>query len=273
MTKIAGCTILLTGATGGFGREFTKQMLAKGGSLILTDTDKSKLTQLVDEAKQWPGEGKILDIIEANLSDNAGCESLFHTTKDAGHEVDILLNNAGVGLFGRMHEMPASKWETLMDVNLRAPMRLTTLFSPQFCTKMCGHIVFVSSLAGWYAPTGMAHYSASKFGLRGYSEGLRSDLKPFNVKVTTVYPFFSRTPILESERIGELSKDYGKFPAKLATDPVDVIREVIRGIESGKQQVFPDSMSKRTQLLKRMAPGFLDWFNGHMQRKLRKRST
>jgi short-subunit dehydrogenase len=269
MTQLNEAVILITGASGGFGQEFTRQLLMTNSQLILTDLDKTVLQKQVEIIQHQVSTGKVIACLAADLSSREGCEKLYHQVKLLDVPVDILINNAGIGLFGRMDEVPSEKWEQLMQVNLLAPMRLSTLFAADMIARKKGHIVNISSLAGWSAPAGMAHYSTSKFGLRGFSEGLFNEVKSYNVKVTAVYPFFSRTPILKSERYGSLAQELDDFPPHLATDPVKVIQETIQGIVRNQLHVFPDRIAKNVQLLKRYAPWSLDWMSNKFSRRLK----
>ena len=160
-----------------------------------------------------------------------------------------------------MDEVPADKWERLMQVNLMTPMRLSSLFMAEMIERRKGHIVNISSLAGWIAPGGMAHYSCSKFGLRGFSEGLFNEVKQYNVKVTAVYPFFSKTPILQSERFGTLAEGGTGFPEDKATDPAKVMATTIKAIEKNKLHVFPDRMANSIHLVKQYFPKLFDFLS------------
>lgn len=258
MTKLNQAVVVLTGATGGFGQELTKQLLQAGSQLILSDINQATLDSYADRISREVTTGKILACIASDLATRDGCTTLYESVKALRVPVDILINNAGIGLFGRMDEVPADKWETLMQVNLITPMRLSSLFVADMIQRQQGHIVNISSLAGWIAPGGMAHYSSSKFGLRGFSEGLFNEVKPYNVKVTAVYPFFSRTPILKSESFGTLAKDGGNFPENLATDPAVVMAKTLKAIVRNRLHVFPDKMANRIHLLKQYFPKLFD---------------
>ena len=258
MTNLNNAVVLLTGATGGFGTELTRQLLQAGSRLIMTDINKTNLDSLATEITQKITTGKIIACIASDLASTEGCDALFQQVKALNVPVDVLINNAGIGLYGRMDEVPADKWERLMQVNLLAPMRLSSLFAKNMVERQQGHIVNISSLAGWIAPAGMAHYSCSKFGLRGFSEGLFNELKPHNIRVTAVYPFFSRTPILRSESFGTLAKDGNNFPEKLATDPAKVMAKTIKAIQQDKLHVFPDRMAYSLRILKQYFPKALD---------------
>lgn len=258
MTEFKNATILITGAAGGFGQELTRQLLGLGGRLILSDRDETLLRQRVEAIQNEVKSGDIIACFGADLGDRRGCEMLGDRIKSLNIPIDILINNAGLGLFGRSDEVPAEKWETLMQVNLLAPLRLTNQFLPDMIARKQGHIVNISSVAGWSGRAGLAHYCASKFGLRGFSESLFDEVKPYNVKVTAVYPFFSRTPILKSEKYGTLADSLKDLPDGWLTDPVEVMKATLKGIRYNKLHVFPDRTGNLIHLAKRYAPSLLD---------------
>ena len=269
MTELNNAVVLITGAAGGFGRELTKQLLAQGSHLILTDLDLEILQEQVTTIQAEVTTGKVILCLEADLATQAGCHNLYQQVKALNIPLDILINNAGIGLFGRMDEVPQEKWEQLMEVNLMTPMRLSSLFVADMIACRQGHIVNISSLAGWIAPAGMAHYSTSKFGLRGFSEGLFNEVKPYNIKVTAVYPFFSRTPILQSARYGTLAQNSEEIPDRLLTKPEQVMAKTIQAIVREQLHVFPDPMANYIHLLKQYFPRLLDWLINRASRRSR----
>lgn len=263
MTQLKDAVVLLTGATGGFGQELSRQLLAAGSRLILTDLDPIQLEQQVNKLQQKNSAprnstGEVFASLVADLSTIEGCDILYNQVRSLNLPVDILINNAGIGMFGRMDEVPSEAWERLMQVNLLAPMRLSQLFVAEMIARRSGHIVNISSVAGWVGKAGLAHYSSSKFGLRGFSEGLFAEVKSYNVKVTAVYPFFSRTPILQSKHYGTLAETVRKLPDRLISDPAVVMARTIRGIERNQLHVFPDRIAATIHLLKRFAPWLLE---------------
>lgn len=266
MTQLDKAVVLITGASGGFGQELTRQLLQAGSYLILTDLDETKLQHQVGAIQQTVKTGKVLACIQADLADRSGCEALYERVKSCG-PIDILINNAGIALYGRMDEIPAAKWEQLMQINLLAPMRLSALFAADMIARRRGHIVNISSLAGWIGTAGMAHYNASKFGLRGFSEGLYEEVKAYNVRVTAVYPFFSRTPILQAERFGALAREYRGLPENWVTDPAAVMRATLAAIKQNQLHVFPDSTARLLHQIKRYAPRLLDWIGAAFSRR------
>ena len=268
MTDLHQAVTLITGATGGFGKELTRQLLMAGSRLILTDLDQTTLTTWAEAVQHEVSAGEILACIPANLADPAGSAALYQLVNEIDLPVDILINNAGIALFGRMDEVPAEEWEQLMEVNLLTPMRLSALFAADMIARHKGHIVNISSLAGRCGQAGIAHYAASKFGLRGFSEVLFDEVKPYNVQVTAVYPYFSRTPILRSPAYGSLAQGYQGFPNHLATDPAQVMAATIQGIVQNKLHVFPDRTAQTVHLLKRFFPQSLNWLRAAFTRRL-----
>lgn len=254
MTELKNAVILITGAAGGFGTELTRQLLQAGSRLILTDLDLDILRDRTLAIQQEITTGEIITCLDSNLARPEACKELYEGVRDLNIPIDILINNAGIALFGRMDEVPAEKWEKLMQINLLAPMRLSSLFAGEMISRRRGHIVNISSLAGWITPPGLAYYCSSKFGLRGFSEGLFNELKPYNIKVTAVYPFFSRTPILQCEKYGTLGQTTANLPEKLVTDPAKVMATTIKAIQGDRLHVFPDRIAYSLYLLKQYFP-------------------
>lgn len=261
MTQLDKAVVLITGASGGFGQELTRQLLQAGSRLILTDLDVTILRERVQAIQHQVATGEVLACLAVDLSTREGCENLYHQVKALNVPIDILINNAGISVFAFMDTIPHEKWELLMQINLLAPMRLSALFLNGMIDRKQGHIVNISSLAGWWASPGLTHYATTKFGLRGFSEGLFHEVQDYNVKVTAVYPFFSRTPILECDKFGSLSKVNNDFLYKVATDPAKVIQATIRGIQRNKLHIFPDATAKYAHLLKRYFPQIANLIN------------
>ncbi|MDR9403494.1 MAG: SDR family NAD(P)-dependent oxidoreductase [Halothece sp. Uz-M2-17] len=259
MTELKNCAIALTGAAGGFGQQFTRQLLQAGSHLILTDLDETILQEQVAVLQKEIKTGKVIACFGIDLSTVEGAYQFYEAVQALNIPIDILINNAGIGLYGRMDEVPSQKWEKLMQVNLLAPMRLSSLFIGDMIARQQGHIVNISSLAGHIAPAGLAHYGASKFGLRGFTEGLANEVKRYNIKVTGVYPFFSRTPLLQSEQFGTLAQETSGISDEMATDPAQVIARTIQGIRQNKQHIFPDQTAKSLALLKQYFPRIVAW--------------
>ncbi|PSN14277.1 short-chain dehydrogenase [filamentous cyanobacterium CCP5] len=261
MTQLRSATVLITGAAGGFGQELTRQLLAQGSQLILSDRPAIDLAAQTDALGISGAPGKIMAYLGADLATADGCEDLYRAVQQLNVAPDIVINNAGLALSGPMVDIPPERWETMVQVNLLAPMRLSSRFAADMIARRRGHIVNISSLAGWIAAPGLTAYAASKFGLRGFSEGLRYELAPYGVRVTTVYPFFSRTPLLDSPRFGALAQTGKDLPAGLTTEPRQIMARTIRAIAVNQDEVFPDRYAWIGQGLKRYTPFVTRWLS------------
>jgi short-subunit dehydrogenase len=241
MKALDGQIVLLTGAAGGFGRPLTRLLLREGCALILSD--------LRPEFLAAPA-GRILGLVAADLGAPAGAAELHAAASAISSQVDILVNNAGLGIYGRIDRIPRARWEAVMQVNLLAPMRLAELFIPQMIARRGGHIVNICSAASLVGARGMGVYSASKFGLRGFTESLGADLRRHRVDVTGIYPFFTRTPILDSERFDGDERPAHQ-PAGLIGDPERVMAALLRGIKARRRHIYPDPLARLVDLLRR----------------------
>jgi len=258
MTDLNEKTVLITGAGGGFGLHMTRQFRGAGCTLVLTDINDRALRPAIEDAGD-----ALLASVTADLATEEGCGVIAGTCTARGIEPDVLVNNAGVGFSGRLDHVPRDKWETLMQLNLLAPMRLCNLFLPSMIERGSGHIVNISSLAGWVGSPGLSSYCASKFGLRGFGESLSADLDDTGVQVSNVYPCFSRTPILDSPQFGYEARR--AIPENLISAPAEVVEQIIKGIRKNRLHVFPDKHARRIHYLKRFMPWAVSYLNRRMQ--------
>ena len=171
-----GKTALVTGATGGLGHAIARALHARGAELVLT----GRRSELLDPLAAETG-GRA---IAADLSD---ADAALRVLDEAG-DVDVLVANAGIPASGELPDYTREEIERAIDLNLRAPMLMTRALLPKLLDKGSGHLVYMSSTSGKLAITGSAIYSATKFGLRGFAQGLRDDLKGTGVGVSAIFP-------------------------------------------------------------------------------------
>lgn len=220
--ELAGRTALLTGATGGLGRAIAKALAARGATLVLSGRKAEALDSL---AAELPGDGH--RIVPADLAEP---DAALRLAADAG-QVDVLVANAGLPGAGRMEDFSAEQVSRVVRVNLEAPMLLAQALYPAMLAKGSGHLVFVASLAGKAPSPRTAIYNATKFGLRGFALGLRSDLKPQGVGVSIVSPGFIR-------EAGMFAESGANPPPGLGTStPEEVAKGTVRAIEADKVEV------------------------------------
>ena len=219
--QLAGSSVLLTGASGGIGKAIARTLHARGARLMLSGRNTGALEEL---SAELGGETTVLD---ADLADAAAVKALPERTGP----LDVLVANAALPASGRLDSFTPEEVDRALDVNLRSPIQLALALTPGMVERGRGHMVFIASLSGKISSGGSAIYSATKFGLRGFSAGLREDLLGSGVGVTTVYPGF----ISDAGMFAEAGT---KLPPGVGTRTPEAVAEAVaRGIEEGKAEL------------------------------------
>jgi short-subunit dehydrogenase len=214
---LAGRTALLTGATGGIGHAIARALHRRGVQLILT----GRRTDVLEPLAQELGARSLA----VDLEQPAEVERLLG---EAGH-VDLLVANAAVPASGPLLEYSDEQIDRALQVNLRAPIVLARHLAESMVAQEWGHIVFISSLSGKTGTAGSSIYSATKFGLRGFGQGLRGDLHGSGVGVSVVFPGFIRDAGMFAEADVELPAFVGTSTPEQVADGVVVAIEHDRG--------------------------------------------
>ncbi len=165
---------LVTGASSGIGRDMARELDKKGYDLVLVSRDKEKLEEVKNSLK-----GKNIQIIVMDLANSENCKNLYETVKD----IDVLINNAGFGVFGNFTQTDLEKELNLINTNITAVHILTKLYLKDMVKKNSGHILNVASIAGFMPGPLMESYYASKAYVVRLSEGIRAELQKAKSKV------------------------------------------------------------------------------------------
>ena len=178
---------LITGVSGGLGRALAEQVAQSGDTVIGT---LRKQKQLEEFESVLPGKtfGVLLDV-----NQHARFGEVLNNMISRFGSIDVLVNNAGYGLFGAIEELSIDEARQQMETNFFSPLVLTQAVLPFMRKQKSGHIVQISSMAGMRSNPGMGLYNASKFALEGFSEALALETAPLNIKVTIVEPGPFRT--------------------------------------------------------------------------------
>lgn len=234
MQTLRGGTAVVTGAASGIGLALAQRAAAEGMHVVLADVDDDGLDRAASTMQGAPGDGVVT--VHCDVSDPAAVETLAATAHERFGTVELLCNNAGVGGGGMVAELTRKDWEWVLGVNLWGVIHGVTSFLPRMLEAGSpAHIVNTASMAGFFAPAGMAPYAVSKFGVVALSESLRAELADGPVGVSVLCPGWVSTRIHESER---------NRPPELTVDRPDrddTAREAIREvIESG---LAPESVA------------------------------
>jgi short-subunit dehydrogenase len=220
--ELAGRTVLVTGASGGIGQAIAKALHARGASVVVS----ARRAEVLDELSEALG-GERVETALADLADRGEVAKLAERCAD----VDVVVANAALPASGRIDDFSPEQIDRALEVNLRAPIQLTRALMEGMVERGSGHLVFIASLSGKVATARSALYSATKFGIRGFTAGLREDLHGSGVGVTTVYPGFISDAGLFAEANVELPTGVG------TRTPEQVADAVVKGIERGKPEI------------------------------------
>jgi short-subunit dehydrogenase len=220
--------VLVTGATGGIGQAIARAFASRGASLILTGRRTEVLEPLASELR---GRSVACDLSERGDVDRLCREA-------AAAEPDVFVANAALPASGLVTELTQEEIDRMLEVNLRAPVALARALAPGMIERGRGHMVFVSSLSGKAASPASSIYSATKFGLRGFALGLREDLRPHHVGVSTVLPGFISEAGMFADAQRGAAEGHIKLPPGVSTrTPGQVAAGVIRAIERNRAEL------------------------------------
>jgi short-subunit dehydrogenase len=185
-TRMALTTALITGASSGIGYELSKVMAEHGHDLVLVARRKDNLDTLANYLRR---EYRVsVTVLAEDLSDPGAAERIYQTLHNEHIPVDILINNAGVGTWGRFSEQNYADLTAMIQLNILALTQLSRLFAVDMVRRGLGKIVNIASVAGYLPGPYMAVYNASKAYVVSFSEALRVELKGTGISVTAVCP-------------------------------------------------------------------------------------
>ena len=181
--KIKNKIAIVTGASSGIGVEFSRRLIEEGATVYGLARSLDRLKKL----QQTLGERFIP--VEMDVTDHEKITSWVGATFPGGQSPDILINNAGLGLFGPVDELKLEEWETMMNVNVNGVFYLTRQIVPLMkSSDTHSHIINISSIAGLLGNPNISGYNATKFAIRGFSEALFKELRYDKIKVSCMFP-------------------------------------------------------------------------------------
>lgn len=244
-------TWLITGVSSGFGYEMTKQLLAKGEVVIGTVRNKEKVQKLIDE---YPlgFDCQILDV-----TDVPAVQKTVHTAFEKHEKIDVVVSNAGYGLFGCAEELSDTEIEQIIATNLTGSIQLIKTALPYMRKQGGGRIIQISSYGGQVAYPANSMYHATKFGIEGFCEAVAQEVAQFNIGLTIVEPGGARTEFrYGSAKVANLMPEYDSchgflnmLDASKGLAPGDPARMAERIIESVDKEPAPLRMVLGSQAL------------------------
>lgn len=206
--ELARAKVVVTGAAGGMGQHLARGLARRGARVVVADVRSAELAGVAEQIRREMPRAEVTEYV-VDLSDVAATDGFTNWIRDEHSDLQVLVNNAGVALGGRVSEVSREDIDWLVTINLLTPVRMTHALLPVLLANGAAsgghaHIVNMSSLFGLMAPPGQAAYSTAKFGLRGFSEALRHELQDGRQPcgITQVHPGGIRTDIARQARVG-----------------------------------------------------------------------
>jgi len=269
MTAIRGATAAVTGAASGIGRALAMELAARGCDLALADRDEAGLRAVADDiakaqsSAQSGAPSRKVTLHRVDVGEPAEIEAFAQAALSAHPALNILINNAGVALFGTFTEIDQAQMDWLMNINFWGVVHATRAFLPHLARQREAHIVNLSSIFGIIAPPGQTAYAASKFAVRGFSESLRHELQAAKspVRLSVVHPGGVATSIARNSRTGTGMTDNARrvesierFEAVAQTTPAAAALRILKGIEKNQPRILIGNDARGADFLQRLLP-------------------
>ena len=255
MAYSTGLAAVITGAGSGIGRALAQQLNSEGCQLYLSDVNAEGLEATVASLSRndVPCDFRIVDV-----ADRKAMHAWADDIAAAGGRVDIVVNNAGVGLGSRVDEMSYENLDWLMGINYWGVVHGTKAFLPLLKQSPQGHLVNISSLFGIVAVPTQSAYNSAKFAVRGFTEALRQEMKGSNVHVCCVHPGGIATDIARNSRAADENSTADdrdeRFRAIARTSAESAAAQIVRAIEKKKVRLLIGADAKLVTFISRLFP-------------------
>ncbi len=238
---------LITGASGGIGLELARQAVLAGRNLLLVARSEGKLKQL---QKELSSKNRKVEIMPLDLAKADSPAKIRKFCSDKKIFVQELINNAGVGDYGKFAELDLKRQRQMIDLNIRCLTELTRLYLPAMLAEKRGRIMNVASVAGFLPGPNMSVYYASKHYVRAFSEGLSQELRGSGVTLTCLCPGPTKSDFSDTSR----SASTRMFQSKNLPSSAEVAAFGWRAMQAGKSVAIHGLQNKFLVFITRFIP-------------------
>ena len=240
MEKFTNKLVLITGGSSGIGLALAKKLVSRGANVYILGRRLENLTTTSLELKKNRIDpSQRTGIISADVSREKSTIRILESFQEKVGVPDYIFNSAGIVFPGQVENIPIAEFHSLMATNFFGTVLVTKTFLPAMLVRGTGHIINISSFAGFYASYGYSAYSSTKYAIRGFSDVIRAELKPRGIKVSIVFPADVDTPQLAYERsvqteiMKEINASAGMLPSEKVAD------SILKGVEKGRYVITP----------------------------------
>lgn len=254
MEQLRGRTALVTGASGGIGRQIARRLAKDGMNVIVSGRREEVLAEVVAELRD---QGVSSEAVPADLGDLSQVDPLIERSEAALGEIDVLVNNAGVETVGAFTAYSREQLTSMVDVNLTVPLLLTHRVVPGMLERGRGHVVFISSLGGKVGPAYNEPYAATKAGLVGLNQSLRAEYRNAPIGFSVVCPGFVAGDGMYQRMVDE-GISSNRLLGETTTDKV--ADRVVEAIRHDRPEIVESGSPIRPMLaISQISPRLAEW--------------
>ena len=221
--NITGRVVVITGASSGLGEATARYLAERGAAVVLGARRAERLQALVDEITRAGGKASA---VVTDVTDPLQVQALVDAAVDTHGRVDVILNNAGVMPHSPLERRKIDDWNRTIDINIKGVLYGIAAALPHMQRQRAGHIINVSSVAGHKVGKNNAVYAATKTAVRVITEGLRQEVKPWNLRTTIISPGAVATELPNSVTEADVAKGIGQFYEEYAIPAESFARAV-----------------------------------------------
>ena len=252
--------VVITGASSGIGEASAIKFAKKNANVVLVARRKEKLLQVQKKISKYTDSTLIC---QCDVSNKLQVKEMSDAVLDRFGRIDVLVNNAGFVIYGKVNELSTEEIIAQMETNYFGMVFCTKAFLPQMLEQHSGHIVNVASVGASFGVPGIASYCATKFAMLGFSEGLRHELAGTGVGLTVVSPIMVRTPLFDHPSFDNFSK----FSTGVSLSSETVAKTIIKASNSSRLEIVVPSVARAGIWFKQTFPYFINPIIGNAFRK------
>jgi short-subunit dehydrogenase len=231
-TRIQGCFVAITGASSGIGEKIAIECAKQGAHLILLARREERLAQLAEKIKNDYGVSSHYYPLDVQNLDSI--QHVFTTIQKEIGQIDVLVNNAGFGIFNNVQDATMDEMKNMFEVNVYGLVACTKMVLPAMIERKKGHIINIASQAGKISTPKSSLYSATKHAVLGFTNSLRMEVKNSNIYVTSVNPGPIKTDFFT---IADKQGNYVKNVERWMLDPNKVARKIVHSMFTPKREI------------------------------------
>ncbi len=270
MGFFSGKVAVVTGGASGIGGELSRVLCQRGAQVVIADLDLKKAQTLSDNLET---NGYTSQAVHLDVTNHAQVDEVVDSVMSEHGRIDLMFNNAGIGVGGEFQHVGADFWRKIVDINLLGVVFGTQAAYRHMCEQGFGQIVNIASMWGLYSGVMQTAYSATKHGVVGMTQGLRAEAKAFGVNVQVVCPGYIETSLFDTSLLaGDINVDdlRERIPIKFL-EVETAVKKILKGVEKNQAFIVFPFYVRFFWWVQRISPALFTAFSSLSMRMLRNR--